>query len=40
VATYLLDTSVIIDAINGKRNRNQLLRELTKQQDHILGAAR
>jgi predicted nucleic acid-binding protein len=37
VATYLLDTSVIIDAINGKRNRNQLLREFTEQQDHILA---
>src|ERR1017187_364800 len=28
MATLLLDTSVIIDAINGKRNRNQLLKEL------------
>jgi predicted nucleic acid-binding protein len=28
MATYLLDTSVIIDAINGKKGRRQLLREL------------
>ena len=28
MATLLLDTSVIIDAINGKRNRDQLLKEL------------
>lgn len=26
--TYLLDTSVIIDAINNKKNRRQLLRDL------------
>jgi len=29
MATYLLDTTVIIDALNDKRNRRQLLRELT-----------
>src|SRR6266516_5298493 len=28
MATFLLDTSVIIDAINDKKNRRQLLREL------------
>jgi predicted nucleic acid-binding protein len=31
MATLLLDTSVIIDAINGKRNRNELLKELLHQ---------
>ena len=36
MATILLDTSVIIDAINGKRNRNRLLRELLGQ-DHLLA---
>ena len=29
MATYLLDTTVIIDALNDKKNRRQLLRELT-----------
>jgi tRNA(fMet)-specific endonuclease VapC len=29
MTTYLLDTSVIIDALNGKKNRRQLLRELS-----------
>jgi tRNA(fMet)-specific endonuclease VapC len=28
MAIFLLDTSVVIDAINGKKNRAQLLREL------------
>jgi predicted nucleic acid-binding protein len=37
MATYLLDTSVIIDAINGKKNRNQFLLELTAEQDHTLA---
>ena len=36
MATYLLDTSVIIDALNGKRNRDELLRELL-QQGHLLA---
>ena len=36
MATYLLDTSVIIDAINGKRNREQLLIELLEQ-GHLLA---
>jgi tRNA(fMet)-specific endonuclease VapC len=33
MATLLLDTSVIIDAINEKRNRRQLLRGLVEQGD-------
>jgi tRNA(fMet)-specific endonuclease VapC len=37
MATFLLDTSVIIDAINGKRSRNELLLDLTEQQGHILA---
>ena len=36
MATYLLDTSVIIDALNGKRNRDQILKELL-QQGHLLA---
>lgn len=36
MATYLLDTSVIIDAINGKRNREQLLIDLLEQ-GHLLA---
>jgi predicted nucleic acid-binding protein len=31
VATYLLDTSVILDALNGKRGRRDLLLGLLKQ---------
>jgi predicted nucleic acid-binding protein len=31
MATYLLDTSVIIDAINNKKGRRQLLRDLISQ---------
>ena len=31
MATYLLDTSVIIDALNGKHNRDQLLMALLQQ---------
>jgi len=31
MATFLLDTSVIIDAINNKKNRRTLLRELLEQ---------
>ena len=31
MATYLLDTSVIIDAINNKKGRRELLKELVKQ---------
>ncbi|MBZ5724713.1 MAG: type II toxin-antitoxin system VapC family toxin [Acidobacteriia bacterium] len=36
MATLLLDTSVTIDAINGKRKRNELLKELL-QQGHLLA---
>jgi predicted nucleic acid-binding protein len=36
MATYLLDTSVIIDTLNGKRNRALLLMELV-QQGHLLA---
>ncbi len=36
MATFLLDTSVIIDAINNKGNRRQLLRDLL-QQGHVLA---
>lgn len=37
MSTFLLDTSVIIDAINGKKNRNQFLLELTEGQGHRLA---
>jgi hypothetical protein len=36
MATFLLDTSVIIDAINGKRDRSQFLRRLLEQ-GHLLA---
>lgn len=36
MATYLLDTSVIIDALNGKRARGQLLVHLLEQ-GHLLA---
>jgi predicted nucleic acid-binding protein len=36
MATYLLDTSIIIDVLNGKRNRSRLLQELL-QQGHLLA---
>jgi predicted nucleic acid-binding protein len=36
MATYLLDTSVIVDALNGKRGRGQLFKELL-QQGHLLA---
>jgi predicted nucleic acid-binding protein len=36
VATYLLDTSVIIDALNGKRGRRELLLGLVNQ-GHLLA---
>ncbi|MGO9272473.1 MAG: type II toxin-antitoxin system VapC family toxin [Terriglobia bacterium] len=36
MATYLLDTSVIIDALNGKHHRDQLLKGLL-QQGHLLA---
>ncbi len=37
MAIYLLDTTIIIDAINEKRNRNQFLLDLAEQQGHILA---
>lgn len=36
MATFLLDTSVIIDAINNKKSRRQLLRSLLDQ-GHVLA---
>lgn len=36
MATYLLDTSVIIDALNNKRNRRDLLLNLLRQ-GHLLA---
>jgi len=36
MSSYLLDTSVIIDTLNGKRNRDFLLRELLEE-GHVLG---
>jgi hypothetical protein len=35
-SSYLLDTSVIIDTLNGKRNRDLLLRGLLEE-GHMLG---
>lgn len=37
MSIYLLDTSVLIDAINGKKNRNRLLLDLAGQQGHTLA---
>ena len=36
MATYLLDTSVIIDVLNGKQNRELILKELL-QHGHLLA---
>ena len=36
MATYLLDTSVIIDALNNKRSRHGLLLDLPRQ-GHLLA---
>ena len=36
MATYLLDTSVIIDVLNGKRNRRVLVRDLLES-NHLLA---
>lgn len=33
MTTYLLDTSVIIDVLNGKRNRDEILKGLLEQGD-------
>lgn len=37
MATYLLDTSVLIDALNGKKGRRQTLRDLVLQ-GHTLAS--
>jgi predicted nucleic acid-binding protein len=37
MATYLLDTNIIIDAINEKKDRNQFLLDLVEQQGHSLA---
>src|SRR5262245_44096470 len=37
MATYLLDTNVIIDAINEKKSRNQFLVDLVELQGHTLA---
>lgn len=39
MTTYLLDTSVIIDVLNGKRNRDALLRALLSQGDLLACCA-
>ena len=35
MGTFLLDTSVIIDTINGRKGRRQLLRDLIKQGNEL-----
>ena len=37
MAIYLLDTDIIIDVLNGKRNRNEFLLDLTARQGHLLA---
>src|SRR5215831_12864830 len=37
MAIYLLDTNVIIDAINEKKNRHQFLLDLVEVQGHTLA---
>ena len=39
MTTYLLDTSLIIDVLNGKRNRDALLRSLLSQGDLLACCA-
>ena len=39
MTTYLLDTSVIIDVLNGKRDRDQLLKGLLSQGDMLACCA-
>jgi predicted nucleic acid-binding protein len=39
MTTYLLDTSVIIDVLNGKRNRDTLLKSLLSQGDLLACCA-
>jgi len=37
MAIYLLDTNIIVDAINEKRGRNRFLLDLAEQQGHTLA---
>ena len=37
MGTFLLDTNIIIDVLNDKRDRSQLLSELTEVHGHILA---
>jgi len=37
MAVYLLDTNIIVDAINDKRDRNRFLLDLTERQGHTLA---
>jgi predicted nucleic acid-binding protein len=37
MAVYLLDTNIIVDAINEKRDRNRFLLDLAEQQGHTLA---
>ena len=37
MAGFLVDTSVLIDALNGKRGRSEALRDLVRQ-DHTMGS--
>ena len=37
MATYLLDTNIIIDALNGKKNRSGFLLDLAESQGHTLA---
>ena len=37
MSIYLLDTNIIIDAINDKRERNRFLLDLAEQQGHTLA---
>ena len=37
MAIYLLDTNIIIDALNEKRNRTEFLIDLTERQGHYLA---
>jgi predicted nucleic acid-binding protein len=39
MTAYLLDTSIIIDVLNGKRNRDQLLKGLLSQGDMLACCA-
>ena len=37
MAIYLLDTDIIVDVLNGKRNRYEFLLDLTVRQGHLLA---